>query len=1174
MGTLGDFMHKPHFLIIFLLVVLLACSTQTQAQQVSASVSGTVADKSGSAILGASIILTSKSTGAKRETTTAEDGNFRFNAMVAGAYSLEVKHAGFKNYQRTGIELLPNETHVTNTIRLDVGDVSESITVAAEVATVQIASGERSGIITAKEIENLTVMNRDFATLVALLPGVVDNQGAAEVQGFSSGSSYNVAGNRSNGNSITIDGGSTENTNGGNGNNFVSMDAVGAVRIVTSNYQAEFGRKPAASIMAITKSGSQQFHGAAYWYYRHESLNANDFFSNRQGLAISPRRVQTPGFNIGGPLYIPGKFNAGKSKLFFFTSQEVIREKRPQPIRNLTVPTDRERAGDFSQTFVTNGVYPNVRLTVVNDPDNNKAPFPGNIIPSSRINPSGQNYLKLLPRPNGVNQDIAKLAYNYQVAESLDIPKIANTTKLDYVINAKTSLWVKYNFWIEDQKGWAVSAGNSNWGWLPAHYVSKTHAPVISLTRIISPSTVFEFSGRLTRWTEDGQPLNESDLTRLSRKGSGVNIAQFNPAGNPYGLVPNATFGGVSSPANTSLNARFPLRGAESPIFSDAILTQTKGHHVMKYGFYYERWRAVKGESGNWNGTLDFTVDTANPGDANQPYANALLGNFKSYVESNNRPPLYETTTSYEWFAQDNWKVTRRLTLDLGVRFGWSTPFYSSRRQEAGFVQSRWDPKNLIQLLTPVRINNVRKAQNPITGEILPTTLIGAITPGKGDPFNGTVNLLTDLTYPHGLRENSGIKAAPRFGFAYDPFGKGKTAIRGGFGLFYEIHEKDVWGYALHLNPPNQLNPQIFYGDLNTFTNTQGYLFPSNTSGLDPNRTLGRTMSYSFGVQQSIPSNVILDVAYVGTLGRHLLERKNINSIPAGTTLLPSAQDPSNPGNVLATQYLRPYLGYGDIQLYSYDSNSSYHSLQTTLNRRFSKGISGGLAWTWSKAMDYTDTDTTNLSYLVNPKVWNYGEAGFDRTHILKSNFIYEFPRFRWTPARYKELKKTIMDGWRLSGITTQMSGAPTGVALALQTGNANNLSGSPTDAARPNLIANATIPKGERTFERNFNTAAFGLPNPGALGNAPKFSFRGPGINNFDISMFKDFKPKEKIAAQFRAEAYNIFNHTQFSSLDTTARLDNRIGPTYGNQLSATFGQFTASRLPRRMQLALRITF
>src|SRR5438876_9038875 len=228
---------------------------------------------------------------------------------------------------------------------------------------------------------------------------------------------------------------------------------------------------------------------------------------------------------------------------------------------------------------------------------------------------------------------------------------------------------------------------------MPSHYLNHTHAPVIALTRIVNPSTILEVSARITRWIEDGSALNESDLTRLNRKTAGVSIPQFNPENNPSNLVPNATFGGVSNPANPSYNARFPLRGAETPLFSDATLTHTRGAHVFKFGFYFERWKAVKGESGNWAGTLDFSTDTNNPNESGHPYANALLGNFKSYTESNTRPPLYESTNSLEWFAQDNWKVSRRLTLDLGVRFGWSQPFHSFRRQEAGFVPDRWNPK-------------------------------------------------------------------------------------------------------------------------------------------------------------------------------------------------------------------------------------------------------------------------------------------------------------------------------------------------------------------------------------------------------------------------------------------------------------------------------------------------
>ncbi len=1136
------------------------------AQSINGSVNGTIVDATGHQIAGAGVKLISSSTGATRAVKSAADGNFNLNAIQPGMYSLIVEFAGFKNYERRDIELTPGENLALGELKMEIGNVSDSVTVTSEIAAVQTASGERSGIITSEEVENLTVMNRDFTGLVALMPGVVDNPAAADVQGFAGGATntFNVAGNRSNGNSVTIDGGATENSNTNNQNNFVSMDSIQAVRIVTSNYQAEFGRKPGAGIMAVTKGGTQRFHGSTYWYYRHEWMNARDFFNNRNGVAATPRRVQTPGFNIGGPVYIPGKFNPNRNKLFFFSSFEFIREKRPQPIRQLTVPTEIERAGNFTQSFDTNG-----KLKIVNDPLNGKTPFPGNIVPAGRFDPNGRNYLNLLPLPTAVNRVIARYNYNFQAQESLDIPRVLHTTRIDYIVNSKTTLWVKYNFWREDQQGWAVNAGNANWGWLPAHYLTQTHAPVFSLTRIISPTTILEVSARMSRFTENGSALNDSDYTRLSRTTAGVNVPQLWPGNNPHNLVPEATFGGVNTPANPSYNDRFPLRGAETPFFSDAILTNTRGSHVMKFGFYAERWKAIKGESGTWAGTLDFSTDANNPNESNHPYANALLGNFKTYTESNSRPPLYEQTTSLEWFAQDNWKISRKLTLDMGVRFGWSQPFYSPRRQEAGFVPGTWDSAKTVQLMTPVRINNVRKAQHPLTGEIYPLTVIGAIAPGTGDPYNGTVNLMTNLDYPHGLRKNSGIKAAPRFGFAYDPFGNGKTAIRGGFGVFYEIHEKDLWAYALHLDPPNQLTPQIFYGNLSSFSNTQGFLFPSNTSGLSSDRTLARTMNYSFGVQRAVAWGVMADVAYVGTLARHLLERKNLNSIAAGTTYLPTSADPSNTTGILATQYLRPYLGYGNIQYYNYDSNSSYHSLQAVVNRRFMKGVQGAIAYTWSKAMDYGDNDTANLSNLISPKIWNYGKAGFDRTHILKANWIWELPKGS-NLAGASVLSKAILDGWQMSGILTIMSGAPTGVTLQLVSGSATNWSGSPTDGARPMMIANPILPKDQRTFERNLNTEAFALPARATLGNAPKDVFRGPGRNNWDISLFKNFRLTERFRAQFRGESYNTFNHTQFASVDTNAKFDNNTGAAANPQ----FGQFLTANFARRMQLALRITF
>ena len=414
---------------------------------------------------------------------------------------------------------------------------------------------------------------------------------------------------------------------------------------------------------------------------------------------------------------------------------------------------------------------------------------------------------------------------------------------------------------------------------------------------------------------------------------------------------------------------------------------------------------------------------------------------------------------------------------------------------------------------------------------------------------------------------------APRFGFAFDPTGKGKMAIRGGFGMFYEMHEKDLWGYHIELDPPNQLSPQIFYGNLNSFINTSGFLFPSSTHGMTPNRNLARTMSYSIGVQRAVGAGTVVDVAYVATLGRHLLAQENLNSIAAGTTYQPWAQDPSNPGNALASQYLRRYPGYADILYYDYVSNSSYHSLQVSVNRRFKRHLSGGLAWTWSKAMDYADNDTTNLSTLVSPRIWNYGLAGFDRTHILKGYWIWEVPKgSRLLPDRkaVAMLSRAILDAWQVSGILTMMSGAPEAASLSLTSGNSNNWSGSPTDVARPMMVGDPVLPKDQRTFSLNVNPSAFALPPAGTLGNEAKYVFRGPGRNNWDVSLFKNFQMSERVKAQFRFEAYNSLNHTQFSGLDTSIKFDNKTGALQ----PTTFGQFTSAALARRMQLAVRVSF
>jgi hypothetical protein len=1136
------------------LVLWIASAAGALAQLVTGSMVGSVTDSSGSRVPSVKVVLTSEGTGVARTAATDAGGNFVFNAVQPGAYVVSAEHAGFKKLEKRGLTVNPNETVTVGELRLEVGQVSESVTVSAAGEVVQTATSERSGIITNEQVENLTTINRDFAALVSLLPGVVENPGA-ETQGFGSNSTFNVQGARITSNSVAIDGMPVTQPNGSDTGTYMSMDSVAAVRLTTSTYQAEFGRKPGSAIQAVTKSGAKEYHGTLYWYKRHEMFNANSFFNNRQGIPEARYRYTTAGGNIGGPLLIPGLTGRHRRRAFFFFAAEQLREARPQAIRNLTTPTEAERAGDFSSSRDTNNA-----LITVRDPLT-KVAFPNNVIPASRINTSGQNYLKLLPLPNALNLAVTRGTYNYQAQESLFIPKSSEVLRVDIPIDDKTNVYGRFNYWWEKQQGWAVPGGNSNWGWMPSSYLDSSRSLVLNVSRILTASTVLEASGSVLHWTELAAPLREEALTRITRKASGVNIPQVHAENNPLNFVPNATFGGVSSAISTNLEGRFPLGGTNYIQTYSANLTRTAGPHILKAGFWIERWDISKVGSGAFNGTIDFTRNTTNPNDSNHPFGNALLGNYYSYAESTTRPPFYIALTSTEWFVQDNWKASRRLTLDLGLRFGWSQPGHSPEQFEAGFSPAAFSAARQVALIRPVLNAGARVGADP-AGNLYAAQYIGGIAPKVGDPYNGSIDRRTNPDYPAGLQDASGIKLAPRFGFAWDPFGKGKTAVRGGWGLFYEILEHTFNNVT---NPPLQTTPVSYNSSFADITAQAGTLFPFGSVGFDTRRPLGRVMNYSFGIQQSVGFGTVVDASYVAALSRHLLTRRNINSIPLGTNFLASSRDTTN-NSTLPASFLRPYLGYNDINYYIYDGNAAYHSLQVTANRRFSRGFQFGLAWTWSKALDYADTDGANISTLVNPRIWNYGKAGFDRTHIVKLNWTWDLPRF--SRVWKNSFTRQVLDGWQLSGITSFISGSPMGIGLGFT--YSVDTTGSPTDGARVVMLQNPTLARGDRDFFHAFNLNAFGPPAVGTVGNAPKDVFRGPGINNWDVSMFKNFRlPGERFKLQFRAEGYNAWNHTQYSGVDTAARFDQQ-----GRQTSQTFGSYTAARNARRVQLALRLQF
>jgi hypothetical protein len=1149
------------FRFVGVCVMMLLPAVGLDAQPITGSVEGTVADPGGSAIAGAAVRLVSDTTGVERTLHSDPNGNFVINAVPPGGYTLAVEHPGFKKYERSNIQVTATEHVSLGQIRMALGDVTQSVTVREEGAAVQTASSERSGIISSVEVENLTVINRDFSVLVSLMPGVVmENTG--EVQGAGANPTFYALGTRNTQNNITLDGMLTETTNSTWTSTFVSMDSVQTVRVLVSNFQAEFGRKPGAGVQAITKSGTKQFHGTAYWYKRHEGYNARNFFDNRSAVPVIPYRYTNAGFNIGGPVYIPKLFNKGRSKLFFFFSEEQIREARPQAIRQLTTPTAAERLGDFSNSRDLNGA-----LVPIYDPENGRRAFPGNIIPASRIDRNGQAYLNLLPLPNFDNIAISARRYNYQVQESLWIPKHTEVARVDYMIGPKTTFYGRYNNWWEDQKGFAVSAGNSNWGWMPNHYIYHSQSFMLSVSRIVTPSMVLEASGSVQRLYEAGPPLSDELVQRITRKTAGWTVPQFNPGSNPLGLLPQATFTGRTGAISTAYNNRFPLRGGELTYNWSGTLTKTSGPHVSKAGIFAENWFEVKGENGNFAGNFSFNRDTNNSQDSNDGFSNALLGNFTSYTESTTRPPLYGRLNLVEWYVQDNWKATRRLTLDFGLRFGWSQPWHSHRNDEAGFLPSLWKPADTAVLLAPVMSGGRRLAIDPLSKVLYPALAIGAISPLSKNPFSASVDRSKDPSYPAGLRKASGIKYGPRFGFAWDPWGKGRTAIRGGAGVFYQMKEPDNFGKNTYLNPPMQLNPTVYYGTLATLTSMTNLLFPSATTGFNPDRTVARTMNYSFGIQHNVGAGTVVDVSYVGSQGRHLMQRRNLNTVPFGANFLPANFDPTQAGRALTVNFLRPYLGYADVNFYSYDSTSNYNSLQVSANRRFSRHFSYGAAWTWSKAMDFVDSDDANVSMLVNPRVWNYGKAGYDRTHVVKLYWTADVPKASriWRNG----FTRAALDGWQLSGIATFMSGAPftPGVALSYS----SDITGSPTDtAARTVVLRDPRVERGERTFGHFFDGTALSPPAIGTPGNAPKDLLRGPGTNNFDMSLFKWIRTgSERVKLQLRCETYNTFNHTQFSGLDSAARFDQT-----GRQINAALSSFTSARSPRRIQLALRLSF
>lgn len=480
----------------------------------------------------------------------------------------------------------------------------------------------------------------------------------------------------------------------------------------------------------------------------------------------------------------------------------------------------------------------------------------------------------------------------------------------------------------------------------------------------------------------------------------------------------------------------------------------------------------------------------------------------------------------------------------------------------SNFQANLFNPSQTPVLLRPaLDSTGKRLAMNPVTGQFLPVALIAAIVPGTGSLLNGIV-LPSASGIPRGFMQNQ-LVLGPRMGFAYDPFGDGKTAIRGGFGMSYDGRPANVVSGTRN-NPPNTYNTTLYYPTLSTLASAAGYLFPYSLTALNPSGKLSGAYNWSLGIQRNIGAQTVIDVSYVGNVGRHLQIAQNLNTLPYGTRFLPQNQDATT-GKPLPDNLLASYAGLGSVSLNQWGANSNYNSMQTQVNRRLSHGFRFGATWTWSKLMGYTGNLSANMPLYLQWRVWSYGKTDYDRTHNLGINYLWELPR----ASRVWNTKfvKGVFDDWQISGFTSFLSGqGDLGISYSTVSG-ADTTGGG--DGSRVIMVANPILPKGQRTVARYFNTAAFAPPPFGSPGNAPRDVFRGPGTNNWDITLFKDVPIKDRVKFEIRWEVFNLFNHVSFTGVNTSAQFDNS-----GNQINSLFGALTADRAPRQMQASLRLSF
>jgi hypothetical protein len=1113
---------------LILLLGLALPSTVAYGQQ-AANIVGTVTDASGAGIPAAKILITNTETGLVRSTITNATGSYAARELAIGHYNVRVEVPGFKAYERTGITLNVNDT-VRADAPLQVGEARESVTVEANAIQVQADTNEVSQTISATMVSDLATNGRNVIQLAALVAGA-----SASIPDFDTPMAQTqnrtiaFNGQRPDHNNWIINGGEAYDRGGG-GILIVSpsQDSLEEFKVITSNYAADLGQSSGGMITMATKSGTKQFHGGAWEYLRNDTFDANTFFANLNGRAKPELRYNTFGFNLGGP--VP----AGKRerKTFFFYNMEWRRLVNGGEINAIAVP-DAFRTGDFSSLTTPIRVPQTTDAAAIAKfgqygltPGQN---FPGNIIPSGLINSNATAVLKagLFPGPNTANG-------RFYVTNPNRTNYREETVRMDHQFGSKLALMgsLIWDNGIQSQSPPLWAGGT--YPTVGSTMAVPSWQGVVRATYTISASLLNEAS-----FNFNGNNLNINDVG-LYKKPSGYNVPNFFQA-NVDNKLPGITIG---SPYNVSYDPGWwPWTNTWRSWQGKDDLLWTHGSHNMKFGGSY--MYTHKNQQLQLNSGGSFNFDSSATGNG---FADFLLGFAASYSEPNIVDFVHISNKTYILYAMDDWRVSKRLTLNLGIRWEGIPHAYDSTGRASNFYPNLYDPKQAATFLPSGALDPNGPGFATVSGVALSNVKFY---------LNG-VGLAGRNGIPQGLVDNHWNTFAPRVGFAFDLTGRQKTVLRAGAGIFYERLGGNE-EYNMGTNAPFSFrpNPTFVYLDNPAVSYTTGQTssapyFPSSMTTLGATYKVPTAAQWSLGIQHQLRENAVLNVSYVGNSNYHQSQGRNINSL--------SQDDPHRlgvcggtcgySGAALNANLYRPYQGWAAIAPLETVGNSNYNSLQVSVRVTAWKNLTFNSSYTWSHTFDIIDGELfANINNPFNAR-WDYGPTGWDRRHISISSFIYQFPFFRNAASR---ATKALLGGWELSGIATFESGTPVSIAAG-----PDNLGLGGTTGNRANAVAPITYPG---TRQQWFSTASFQKPGPLQWGTSARNSVVTPGRNNWNMAMFKAFQFKENARFEFRAETFNTFNHTQFNSLSTTV--------TAGD-----FGQLNGTFSPRIFQLGAKLLF